>query len=252
MKTEIENNLQSSAEENASLQVKIRQQSESIRMLQEQLDAAEMQIKAARGEEEVLRQEVHHRVKNNLQIISSILSLYTGNIADPNIEAVLKNTHSRVATISLIHKQLYDSSSLAEIDMQEYVNSQIKDILSIYPIRSPKIVLKLELEPVVLDVDRAIHCALLINELVVNSIWHAFRGRERGVLQISLAEKANDKLRLLVADDGIGLPVEIDLSQTKSIGLRMAYNFILRLQGELALSRDNGTSYQIDFPKHNF
>lgn len=232
------------------LQKKIKQQEQMIRKQQELLQEAEVKIQAAGEEEEVLRQEVHHRVKNNLQTILSMLSLYTGNNTNPDIEAVLKNMHSRVATISLIHKQLYDSNSLVEIDMQKYVNSQINDLFSIYPVRTKKIVLKLNLEPVVLDVDRSIHCALLINELVVNAIWHAFLGKERGMLQVEFSETSNDTLRLLVGDDGIGLPEDIVVSQTRTIGLRMACNFIQRLQGKLTLSRKEGTRFQIDFPKH--
>ena len=156
MKSNIKSKLRAEAE-TLKLQRKLEQQEQTIRKQKELLQVAEAQIQAAREEEEVLRHEVHHRVKNNLQIILSMLSLYTGNNADPEIEAVLKNMHSRVATISLIHKQLYDSSSLAEIDMQEYVNSQIKDLLSIYPVRTKKIVVKLDLGKVVLEVDRAIN-----------------------------------------------------------------------------------------------
>jgi two-component sensor histidine kinase len=248
----IETKLKMTAEaETLKLQTKIKQQQDMIRKQQERLQVAEAQIQAAREEEEVLRQEVHHRVKNNLQIILSMLSLYTGNNADPEIEAVLKNMHSRVATISLIHKQLYDSSSLAEIDMQAYVNSQIKDLLAIYPVRTKKIVVKLDIGEVVLEVDRAINFALLINELVVNAIWHAFIERENGTLEVGLTESEDGTLRLLVADDGVGLPEEIDISQTSTIGLRMAYNFILRLKGELSLIRSAGTRFCIDFPKHS-
>ena len=156
MKSDIKSKLTAEAE-SLKIQRKLEQQELTIRKQKESLRVAEVQIQAAREEEEVLRQEVHHRVKNNLQIILSMLSLYTGNNADPEIEAVLKNMHSRVATISLIHKQLYDSSSLAEIDMQTYVNSQIKDLLSIYPVRTKKIVVKLDLGEVVLEVDRAIN-----------------------------------------------------------------------------------------------
>ena len=250
MQTETETPL-ASGEGSVILRAKVEQQAQVIRKLQARLQASEAQVQAAHEEEEVLRQEVHHRVKNNLQIISSILSLYTGNIADPNIEAVLKNTHSRVATISLIHKQLYGSNSLAEIDMQAYVNSQIKDLFSIYPIRTRKIALKLELGPVVLDVDRAIHCALLINELVANAIWHAFREQERGTLHLGLSETAGGTLHLVVADDGMGLPEETKLSETKTIGLRMAYNFIQRLEGKLQLTRSGGTRFEVNFPMHS-
>ena len=250
MKSDIKSKLTAEAE-SLKIQRKLEQQELTIRKQKESLRIAEVQIQAAREEEEVLRQEVHHRVKNNLQIILSMLSLYTGNNADPEIEAVLKNMHSRVATISLIHKQLYDSSSLAEIDMQTYVNSQIKDLLSIYPVRTKKIVVKLDLGEVVLEVDRAINCALLINELVVNAIWHAFTEREKGTLEVGLTEGVDGTLRLLVADDGVGLPEEIDISQTSTIGLRMAYNFILRLKGDLSLIRTGGTRFRIDFPKQS-
>ena len=250
MKTQTQSKLTAEAE-TLKFQRKVEQQEYTIKKLQESLKVAELQIQTARAEEEVLRQEVHHRVKNNLQIILSMFSLYTGNNADPEIEPLLKNMHSRVATISLIHKQLYDSSSLAEIDMQSYVNSQIKDLLSIYPVRTKKIVLKLNLGEVVLDVDRAINCALLINELVVNAIWHAFQSRAQGTLEVGLTESADGTLRLLVVDDGIGLPEEIDFSQTTTIGLRMVYNFILRLKGELSLTRSGGTCFLINFPKYS-
>ncbi len=220
-----------------------------VEELKRQLREVRGQHKADLVEMDLLRQEIHHRVKNNLQIVSSILTLNTEQVTNPEVEEVLKLTRSRIDTISLIHKKLYEANQLSGIDMKDYVSNQILDQFHIFSKRSRKISLDLDLQPVFLSVDRAIHCALLINELVVNAIWHAFDGRDQGRLTLVLKPSGNEQVMLNVADDGVGLPEHIEPCQTRTVGLRMVHNFILRLGGTLELSRVNGTRYKIEFPR---
>ncbi len=140
-------------------------------------------------ENDTLLQEVHHRVKNNLQIVSSILSLKTSEVNNQEVKDILQVTQSRVDAISLIHKKLYESSEFSEIHMDTYFKQQLMDLFYTYPIRSQRIDLDLQVVPFSLIVSRAIHCAQLVNELVVNIFLHAFPNRELGSLKVYFESK---------------------------------------------------------------
>lgn len=212
------------------------------------LDVAQHQIQADLEEKDILMQEIHHRVKNNLQIVSSILTLHSSKVQDQEIREILRSTQGRVDTISLIHKKLYESKNLAEIDIQDYVQHQIHDLFYQYPVRTKNLHIDLKLIPILLAVDQAIHFALLIHELITNIFKHAFPQNQTGQITLAICRTNEAQLKLLVADNGVGLPPDTDISKTSSIGLRLIYRLIQYLDGDYSITCHHGTSYCILFP----
>lgn len=200
-------------------------------------------------ENHALLQEIHHRVKNNLQIVSSILSFKTQEIVDPKVQDILKITISRVDAISLIHKKLYESSSLAMIDMLDYIKQQVSDLFYSYPGRSNCIDLNFEIVPFTLEVTPAIHFALLMNELIVNVILHAFPDDKKGHLKISVKPYLQEQLKLIIKDNGVGIKGDPETLSKKSIGMRLIYQLVLQLKGTIQHSGSPGTCFEIIFSK---
>lgn len=227
------------------------QQSELYGQLQIELQRsqnAEETIKASLNEKELLLKEVHHRVKNNLQVISSIFSLQSQYIEDPQILSILADSQNRVSSMALIHEKLYQSHSLAKIDFAEYVQSLICNLFSSYNINSHLIHLKLQVSDVSLNLDTAIPCGLLINELVSNSLKHAFPEQQPGEIGINLSV-SQGQVCLTVQDSGIGLPKGLDLQHTNSLGLRLVRALTRQLKGKLEMYNHNGAVFEIAFPK---
>ena len=212
-------------------------------------EAADDQLKQSALENEALLQEIHHRVKNNLQIVSSILSFKTEEIDDPKVQDILKFAISRVDAISLMHKQLYESDNLAKIKMHAYIEQQVRDLFYNYPNRSRDIELNLDIIPFTLEVSPAIHCALLINELILNVVFHAFPDGRAGHLTISVKNHQYNQLRLIIEDDGTGMKENPEKMGTKSIGMRLIYQLTQQLNGIIHHHEDSGTCFEIIFPK---
>ena len=212
-------------------------------------EVAEGQLKQSALENEVLLQEIHHRVKNNLQIVSSILSFKTEEIDDPKVQDILKIARSRVDAISLIHKQLYESNNLAKINMHDYIEQQVRDLFYNYPTRSNDIELTLDILPFTLEVTPAIHCALLINELILNVVLHAFPDGRAGELNISVKNHQYNQLRLVIEDNGIGMKENPKKMGSKSIGMRLIYQLVQQLNGTIQFHGNSGTCFEIIFPK---
>ncbi|MBD1936981.1 PAS domain S-box protein [Microcoleus sp. FACHB-68] len=211
---------------------------------------AQEQLKASLKEKEVLLKEIHHRVKNNLQIISSLLKLQSSYLKDPEAQALFKDSYNRVRSMALIHEKLYRSSDLAKIDLADYIRNLLGNLFSSYGISSQAIELKLKVDNISLDVDTAIPCGLIINELVSNSIKYAFTSDLGGKICVEFSlNKANDYI-LLVSDNGVGLPSDFDLEQTDSLGLQLVFNLAEQLGGTINLKTDRGTEFQIQFGKH--
>jgi two-component system sensor kinase len=207
----------------------------------------EEQLRASVKEKEVLLKETHHRVKNNLQVISSLLSLQSEAIKDQHDLTLFKESQDRIKSIALIHEQLYRSQSLSAIDFGEYVR-----ILSTGMMRSyarEEITLNLDIAPVQFSLDFAIPCGLIINELLSNALKHAFPNGRQGNIRIQLKSDDDDKYVLTVMDNGIGLSEDIDLDNTPSLGLQLISTLTKQLQGKISMKRDNGTSISILFPK---
>jgi two-component sensor histidine kinase/CheY-like chemotaxis protein len=210
--------------------------------------ASEYLIRGALKEKEVLLKEVHHRVKNNLQVISSLLKLQSQQIKDEETLEMFNDSRNRVRSMALIHEKLYRSKDLASIDLNGYIQDLIGGLFQSYGVRSKNIILKKDVERIALGVETAIPCGLIINELISNALKHAFPGDRKGEINITLQRLDDDKIKLTVSDNGIGIPEKIDMGNIESLGLRLVR--ILsedQLKGKLNLDRTNGTLFQIEF-----
>jgi two-component sensor histidine kinase len=209
---------------------------------------AEGKIKESLREKEILLKEIHHRVKNNLQIITSLLSLQSKNITDSKALGMFKDSQARVKSMALIHEKLYRSDDLARVDFGEYIQNLTSYLSRSFAIEGGKIRLKLDITDILFGVDCAVPCGLIINELVSNCFKHAFPNGGHGWINISLRQKHDDNLILTVADDGIGFPMGLDYRQTDSLGLQLINTLSEQLGGTLAMRSEQGTEFVITFP----
>lgn len=208
---------------------------------------AEDQIRTSLQEKEVMLKEIHHRVKNNLQVISSLLKLQAGYIKDDRILEVFKESQNRVRAMALVHEKLYQSEDLAKTDFAEYIRSLVTDLFRSYAISSRAISLQLAVEEARLSIDTAIPCGLIINELVSNSLKYAFPAHQSGEIQITLKSDQPDHYILTVADNGTGFPADLDFRRTKSLGLQLVCNLTKQLQGTIDLTFEPGAAFTITF-----
>ncbi len=209
---------------------------------------AEERIRRSLKEKEALLQEVHHRVKNNLQIISSLLALQTTHVGDEKTRGVLTDSQSRIRSMAFIHEHLYQSQDLARIDFGEYMRDLMGALLQSYSHVGSRVSVKLELEPVYLGVGTALPCGLIINELVSNCLRHAFPEGREGEISVQLRSFEPHHYQLSVADNGTGLPEGLDYRQSNSLGLRLVTNLTeLQLRGNLEVTSQNGTTVSIVF-----
>jgi PAS domain S-box-containing protein len=205
---------------------------------------AEDNIKSSLEEKNVLLREIHHRVKNNMQIISSLLNLQTRYITDEKVVDVLKESQNRVKSMAMIHETLYQSEGFAKIGFSDYVNNLVTYLLQSYVDRDHvKIITDVDVD-IFLDIDTAIPCGLIINELITNSLKHAFPNLTNGQINIKLMRN-NDKLILEVKDNGIGFPEMLDFRNTESLGLQLINSLVMQLDGTIQLKNDGGTEFKI-------
>jgi len=207
---------------------------------------AEEQIRQSLREKEIMLQEIHHRVKNNMQIISSMLGLQKKYIRDERDIELFRDSQSRIRSMALVHEKLYRSRNLARIDFAEYTRDLVDQLLQFYNVKKMDIDFKIEFESIYFGVDIAIPCALIINELVSNSLKHAFLDGMKGILYVHLT-KDGDMYLLTVSDNGIGFPKGIDFQKTESLGLQLVDAFVRQLKGSISLERKGGTSFNIAF-----
>jgi PAS domain S-box-containing protein len=208
---------------------------------------AEEQIQASLKEKEVLLKEIHHRVKNNLQIISSLLYLQAGKTVDPGAIRALKDSQNRVRSIALVHESLYQSSNLAGIQIGEYTRGVASNLLESYGGRDRPVRLTVRMGAIRLSINAAIPCGLIINELVSNSLKHAFPEGREGEIRIQLARTDTGSLALTVSDDGIGIPEHVDFRSSPSLGLTLVSSLVAQLGGTIELDRRDGTTFTITF-----
>lgn len=207
---------------------------------------AEDQIKASLTEKEMLLKEIHHRVKNNLQVVSSLLYMQSEYIQDPQSREMLKESQERVKSMALVHEQLYQSKDLARIDFAEYIRDLATDLFRSYGVNPDAITLKINVDDVLLGVDTAIPCALIVNELVSNSLKHAFPEGRAGKIRIGF-HSDDTKSTLMVSDNGVGFPEDLDFRSTQSMGLHLVITLTKQLKGAIELDRRRGTTFRIAF-----
>lgn len=197
-------------------------------------------------EKELLLREIHHRVKNSLQLISSLLSLQASEIDDEEIIARYKESENRIHTIALIHESLYQSTNISNIDFRNYVEILVEDIINSYNVNTDRINSTLQLGNYTLGIETAIPLGLIINELVSNSLKHAFDGYDKGEIQIIL-EKKVDTYTLTVKDNGIGLPKDFNFEETSSLGILLIKSLVNQLEGKMKVEVNGGTIVTINF-----
>jgi two-component sensor histidine kinase len=208
---------------------------------------AEEQVEASLTEKEIMLKEIHHRVKNNLQVISSLLNLQSGTIEDDETIALFTESQARVRSMALIHEQLYRSADLARVDFAAYVQELTSYLLTSYRRQSNGIRFQIACDEVYLDVTTAIPCGLIINELASNALKHAFPNGQPGTVGVELVAVDEATYRLTVWDDGAGFPEDLDFRHTNSLGLQLVTSLTEQLEGSVALRRENGTAFEIVF-----
>ena len=208
---------------------------------------AEEQIKNSLKEKELLLKEIHNRVKNNLQVISSLLNLQAGYIKDEQARARFKESRDRLKAMALIHEKLYQSPDLTSIDFGGYIRNLAVHLFRSHQVNAHAIALHLDVESINLDIDRAMPCGLIINELVANSLQYAFPEGARGEIQLAFHEDAQRQITLQVGDTGAGLPETLDFRQAESLGFQLINSLVDQLQGTITLARHGGTKFTITF-----
>jgi PAS domain S-box-containing protein len=208
---------------------------------------SEERLKIMIHEKEILLREVNHRVKNNLQIISSLSHLQEKRIHDPYLKDIFKDSQSRVKSIALVHEKLYQSPDLGRIDCREYITSLLKSIERTFYVNTHKVEISTYVPSgLLMDIDKIISCGLIINELVTNAIKHAFPGERRGCIRVELKRSENACV-LVVSDNGVGLPEGFDVSSAKTLGLALIHSLAEQL-GTLEMRGDRGTRVCITMP----
>ncbi len=208
----------------------------------------EEQIQAALQEKEVLLKEVHHRVKNNLQIIDSLFRHQCRHIKNEQAVQVLKECQNRVVSMSLLHEKLYQSKNLSSIDFVDYVKSLTANLLDSYSNHNNSPHLIIDVERILLDFELALNCGLIINELITNSLKYAFSANVSGEIKISFFVPNNHEYNLIVQDNGVGFPDDFDLEKVKSLGLKLVRSLIRQIDGKIEINNSSGALLKIVFP----
>ena len=211
------------------------------------------QLQTSLAEKEVLLKEVYHRVKNNLQVGSSLFSLQSQYTTDTQVLSILTESQNRLQSMALVHQQLYQSEQLSYVDFAGYLEKLVDRLFSCYQISRQRIDLDLRVDRVCLNLDTAIICGLIANELISNSLKHAFPSSRQGLIEVQLSNQDGESLKLIIRDNGIGFPSDFDIQQTNSLGLRLVRILTRQLKGRLEIldapTIESGIGWQIIFPQ---
>jgi len=208
---------------------------------------AERAIRASLAEKEIMLKEIHHRVKNNLQIISSLLYLQSEQVKDPVALESFQVSRNRIASMALVHEEIYRSADLSHIRLDTYIKDLLPKIFG-QGVENSSLDIRCVLAPVTAPIEQAVPAGLAVNELLTNAHKHAFSGRQNAVLTVTLAA-VDDDVVIVIADDGPGLPQDFDLEQTGTLGMQLVLNLSRQLGGEVAARNDHGATFTLRFPK---
>jgi PAS domain S-box-containing protein len=209
---------------------------------------AEENLLASIHEKEVLLREIHHRVKNNLQLISGLLDMTRMRTVDESTNTILTDLMLKIQTMAQIHTRLYESKQFGKISLTGQIRDQVTALSNIYSHKGHEIICEMDAQEIFLPVDQAIPCALVVNEILSNAYKHAFKGRKLGTIEISALQE-NGQIRIMVRDDGIGIPDNFDISRTNSLGLKLIRTLVQsQLKGSLMFKSQNGTEVTLEFP----
>ena len=213
-----------------------------------ELKEKELALKESVAQKEVLIKEVHHRVKNNLQVINSILQLQSAYIEDKKAILALQDCQSRIKSMAFIHESLYQSSDLAKVDFSEYLEALCKNLMYSYQADTRQISLSFEVQPVSLSLDTAISCGLIVNELISNTFKHAFPKKGKGSIVVEL-KSASKGHQLIISDTGIGMPAGANFKRSNSLGLQLVVGLVDQIDGKITLENKGGTKFIINFKR---
>ncbi len=205
-------------------------------------------IRDSLKEKEVLLQEVHHRVKNNLQVISSILNLQASYVKDEKTLEVLRESQQRIKSMSFLHETIYRTADFNKLEFTNYLRSIVNNLVQSYRSNESRVSFVDKMKVVYLNLDQSIPCGLMVNELVSNALKYAFKGRKEGKLTISLSEK-DDNIELLIRDDGVGLPDNFNYEKTDSLGIQLVYALLEQLDATVQVESKKGASFLIRFQR---
>ncbi len=210
--------------------------------------AIEAQLQANLQEKELLLKEIHHRVKNNLQVISSLLTLQSHNVTDSNILALFQDSQTRIYAIALIHEQLYKTTYFEQINFAEYIDNLVSYLSQLHSSSQNPIQIQTNIAELLLNVETAVPCGLIISELVINALKYAFPKSMPGqVITIELQRISDRQLSLSIKDNGIGIPDDCNLAEVNSLGLRLVQMLVQQLEGKITLTCNPGTQFVIVF-----
>ena len=217
--------------------------------LQEKINGHAKSLQSSLSEKEVLLKEIHHRVKNNLQVISSLLYLNSRKIKDPEALKMFKDSQNRVKSIALVHERLYQSKDLGSIDFKGYVERLTNDLFRSYGVNQTYIGLNINIKDISVSIDTAVPCGLIINELISNSLKYAFPDAEnrdkKCMINIDFTKNGNNELQLVVSDNGIGMSDLTEEKKQSSLGLQLVDTLVNQLDGKIEIEKDNGTTFRI-------
>lgn len=208
----------------------------------------ELRIQEALAEKDVLLGEIHHRVKNNLQVVHSLLSLQSSLINDEAVRNMLMDSQNRIQSMALIHQTLYQSNNFARVDFSDFLEALIPTLVNSYSISGKNITLSVNVDEVYLPINSAIPCGLLINELITNALKHAFTDRSEGTISVALSAKDNKEIQLMISDDGNGIADHLNLDEVETLGLRLVNLLSQQLNGALHIQRQHPTQFVLRFP----
>ena len=205
-------------------------------------------IRNSLSEKERLLQEIHHRIRNNLQLVSSLLGLQMLDVADPELKNIFNDSYNRIQAMALVHEKLYQAQDLTSIPLGKYVQELANLLVRSQNLHSRNIQLLVNTDPIIVKIDTTISCGLILNELISNALQHAFTDNRPGVIRVKVIEKPGDILCLCVSDNGVGLPEGFDVYATNTLGLQLISTLVRQLQGTLKVEQNCGTEFLIHFP----
>ena len=204
---------------------------------------------ALRKTEEIRKKEIHHRIKNNLQVISSLLDLEAGNFKDEEVIEAFKESQNRVISMALVHEELYQSKDMESIDFGDYMRNLTNDLFQSYSVNTSNVVLEMNVDDIFLVMDTAIPLGIITNELISNALKHAFPHGRGGKISIDLHLDDNDRIVLVVGDTGVGFSQDIDFRETESLGLQLVTTLVDQIDGRIELDAREGTKFRIELEK---
>lgn len=213
-----------------------------------EIASANVELERRVKEKDILLAEIHHRVKNNLQVISSLLSMEARRAVDESTVSMLRGTQQRVLTMSAVHQTLYESNDFAQVDFSAFIRSFVPSLIQIYSTRRDQIALVMTIAEGGLPIDLAIPCGLIVNELVSNALKYAFPEGRNGTIRVGFARQQGQDAALSVEDDGIGLPEGFSFKGRRTLGMQLVQMLSRQLGGTIAFDRADPTRFQIQFP----